>query len=395
MSIPPDLLRTFAELVFEKNWNKQRLAEWLREAKIIPSSNDPKDTRGVQAIINIAGKYLLGRDDGLSEIEDLNILTLTDGPLFEKYPSLVLAKIIEANPRGRPWDQRRPVHAIDNPAFYTSQVAADFLSTAISARTPQRVQFHIGFSGGLTVHQVVSRMRPILSFDTHFYPAAVPWYFVDSADHISPETNATIAWTHSGMPSGRLHPYSVPPATIVPQPDETEDFQFRDNSRQLRKHLGSLRNDSSVKFALKDISSFNCIVTNVDTVLPHEREFANVPVNIDPILPWWNKDQVNASTLLQSYGIDVIRLAADGAVGSINYTFFDKDGNDKDEWRLFLTPGYPASLEHYRQTVKDGETIIVVCTDYLQIPALKIAARTGLFNTLITDSTTAVILLED
>jgi DNA-binding transcriptional regulator LsrR (DeoR family) len=82
-------------------------------------------------------------------------------------------------------------------------------------------------------------------------------------------------------------------------------------------------------------------------------------------------------------------LLAEGIVGDFNSTYFNQDGKTSPKWNFFPC----LELGQMRKMMGAG-TKVVVLAGGAKLPALKVAAKAGFFNVLITDDGAARGLLE-
>lgn len=396
--LPPDILREIARLAFQGGFSKRRykqeLAAAFRKVGFLPAAKDPEDTRGVQELIDMAGKYLIERDTLMLDVEAFNFQFGSSGPLMDRYPSLKYAIIVNTYQSASRKFTASPI----NPTialFHTAHAAANHIFTLLQmTHHPDSVEAHFAISGGVPVFQTMSHLRPGLSPNTNIYGSAIVPTVAIPFTHISPETNATIAWARLGAVNDRFHCCTLPPTyTAYGEEPEAEDFVHAAAKKILLDHTNACYQQPYIQQHLRDLSAFNMLLTSVEPVLPES--VANVnPASFDPLFPW-TVSQANASLLFEVYGISPTLLSQEGAVGSINYSYFDAEGNEKDDWKFCITPGYPNTLDYYRQSIQDGDIIAVVCTNPASIPAIKAALKGKLFNVLITDLQIAEALLAD
>lgn len=91
---------------------------------------------------------------------------------------------------------------------------------------------------------------------------------------------------------------------------------------------------------------------------------------------------------LESLKTTEVALEKEGVVGDINYSFFDSNGNTKQEWNVFPTLG----VEYLKKAISTDKRVIVTASRF-KLPALKAALQGKLFNVLITDEEVAQELL--
>jgi DNA-binding transcriptional regulator LsrR (DeoR family) len=92
--------------------------------------------------------------------------------------------------------------------------------------------------------------------------------------------------------------------------------------------------------------------------------------------------------LLENLRLSAGALLKEGAVGDINYSFFDDEGRTTPDWNVFPSLG----AEQAKAMVKEGKKVVVAVGKY-KLTALRAALKGRLFNVLITDEMAARELL--
>jgi DNA-binding transcriptional regulator LsrR (DeoR family) len=92
--------------------------------------------------------------------------------------------------------------------------------------------------------------------------------------------------------------------------------------------------------------------------------------------------------LLENLRLSAGALVKEGAVGDINYSFFDGEGRTTPDWNVFPSLG----AEQAKAMVKEGKKVVVAVGKY-KLTALRAALKGRLFNVLITDEMAARELL--
>jgi hypothetical protein len=87
-------------------------------------------------------------------------------------------------------------------------------------------------------------------------------------------------------------------------------------------------------------------------------------------------------------------LVSEGAVGEFACCLFDAEGNGRKEWEFLLTAGYPNSVQHYKDMVKEGYPVIGV-GNLATLPAIRAALQGKIVNILVTDIYAAAELDEN
>jgi deoxyribonucleoside regulator len=92
--------------------------------------------------------------------------------------------------------------------------------------------------------------------------------------------------------------------------------------------------------------------------------------------------------LLENLRLTEAAIIKEGAIGDINYSFFDENGQTAPDWNIFPSLG----VDRVREMVRTNKRVVVT-TGIYKLPALKAALNGRLFNVLITDEMAAAELL--
>lgn len=82
-------------------------------------------------------------------------------------------------------------------------------------------------------------------------------------------------------------------------------------------------------------------------------------------------------------------LAEEGVIGEVSYSFFDREGNTKPEWKFAIS----LDADHLKNMVREGKDVVMIAGRYKE-KALAAALKGKIGNVLITDDRTAKQLLE-
>jgi deoxyribonucleoside regulator len=218
----------------------------------------------------------------------------------------------------------------------------------------------VAIGGGDTMYEMVMAL-PQEERGVFLVPAAI----IDTGPvltHIDPTVLLTILWVRSGRRPGHAHfATGLPlnkPLSRQKLKEEYEDFCRRKAVQQVL---------AKMKRADFMFASLGCL-------------------NADP-------DYEKLSPRPHKYLLDNLRLteatlAGEGAIGDINYSFFNEEGGTSPDWNLFPSLG----VDQLRQMIKAKKRVVVAVGRY-KLPALKAALRGRLFNVLITDEVAASELL--
>jgi deoxyribonucleoside regulator len=92
--------------------------------------------------------------------------------------------------------------------------------------------------------------------------------------------------------------------------------------------------------------------------------------------------------LLENLRLTEAAIIKEGAIGDINYSFFDENGQTDPDWNIFPTLG----VDRVKEMVMANKRVVAATGRY-KLPALKAALNGRLFNVLITDEIAAGELL--
>ena len=219
----------------------------------------------------------------------------------------------------------------------------------------------VALGGGDTMYEMVMAL-PHEERDIRLVPTAI----IDTGPvltHIDPTVLVTILWVRSGRMPGQAHfatglPFHKPLSRQKVR-EEYEEFSRR---RAVQEVLGEMQQADFV------FASLGCLHVNPDYEKLSPRPHRN---------------------LLENLRLTAGGLIKEGAVGDINYSFFNEAGQTTLEWNVFPSLG----VERVRGMVKSGKSVVVAAGKY-KLPALRAALRGKLFNVLITDEAAAKELLD-
>lgn len=219
----------------------------------------------------------------------------------------------------------------------------------------------VALGGGDTMYEMVMAL-PREERDIRMVPTAI----IDTGPvltHIDPTVLVTILWVRSGRRPGQAHfatglPFHRPLSRQKVR-EEYEEFSRR---RAVQEVL------SEMKRADFMFASLGCLTPAADyeKLAPRPHQY-----------------------LLENLKLTTAALTREGAVGDINYSFFDGEGQTMPDWNIFPSVG----AEQVRGLVKAGKTVVVAVGKY-KLPALRAALRGRLCNVLITDEMAAKELLD-
>ena len=218
----------------------------------------------------------------------------------------------------------------------------------------------VAIGGGDTMYEMVMAL-PQEERSVFLLPTAI----IDTGPvltHIDPTVLLTILWVRSGRKAGHAHfATGLPlnkPLSRQKLKEEYEDFSRRKAVQQV---LAEMKRANFV------FASLGCLKADSDyeKLSPRPHKY-----------------------LLENLRLKEEKLAREGVIGDINYSFFDEDGRTSPEWNIFPSIG----VDRLREMVKAKKKVVVAVGRY-KLPALKAAVRGRFFNVLITDEMAAKELL--
>lgn len=373
-----ELLLRVAKLKFEDGSNNSEIAEILLKDGTLETESTAQ--RKVGELVEEAGQWLLDRHKLLASME-------MDDTLEHNLAKELCSKFRLLDARVVPGGE------IHSPLDYVAllkkyaRAAADYFDAYASAAEEQGKQLHVSVSGGQPILDMVSSLTDRKRTNVFYYATGlVGRGSRPQAPHVGSEANATVAWARSGRLPNHLYYATVRPYEIAPDDlHDTDKRKRHDTCRaMLLEQMHELANSEYVKEVLEEINGrINMAFAGLG--IPHAS-------GVDADYGMAHIERLTMTGLLKPLGVDSGLLAAEGAVGDISYTLFDKDGKSREDWQFFITAGYPDALDFYQTMVETRKPVIVIGgarKEAAILPALK--AR--LLNVLITDAVTAKKLL--
>jgi deoxyribonucleoside regulator len=218
----------------------------------------------------------------------------------------------------------------------------------------------VALGGGDTMYEMVMAL-PQEERDIRLVPTAI----IDTGPvltHIDPSVLVTLLWVRSGRKPGQAHfatglPFHKPLSRQKVR-EEYEEFSRRRAVQDVLSEMGR----ADFMFA-----SLGCLRPDPD---------------YEKLAPRPHR------SLLENLKLTEEGLLKEGALGDINYSFFDADGTTVPEWNVFPALG----VTEVRALVKAQKTVVVAAGRY-KLAALRAALVGRLFNVLITDELAAQALL--
>jgi deoxyribonucleoside regulator len=232
--------------------------------------------------------------------------------------------------------------------------AAQYFETAI----PEGSTVAIGC--GDTMYEMVMAL-PREDRSVFLVPAAV----IDSGPvltHIDPTVLLTILWVRSGRKSGQAHfATGLPLNKPISRRKVKEEYEEFCKRKAVQEVLAEMKRADFL------FTSLGCLKTDAD---------------YEKLSPRPHKH------LLENLRLTEAALVREGAIGDINYSFFDDNGRTTPDWNIFPSLG----VDRVKEMVKANKRVVVATGKY-KLPSLQAALKGKLFNVLITDEMAARELL--
>jgi deoxyribonucleoside regulator len=234
------------------------------------------------------------------------------------------------------------------------KAAAQYFEAAI----PDGATVAIG--GGDTMYEMVMKL-PSTERNLFLLPTAI----IDSGPvltHIDPIVLLTILWVRSGRRPGRAHfATGLPLNRHLSREKIKEEYEEFCKRKAVQEVLAEMKR---VDFMF---ASLGCLKADTDyeKLSPRPHKF-----------------------ILESLRLSEAALIREGAIGDINYSFFDENGQTAADWNIFPSLGVNRVKEMVRANKR-----VVVATGRYKLHSLKAALKGKLFNVLITDEMAARELL--
>lgn len=234
------------------------------------------------------------------------------------------------------------------------KAAAQYFESAV----PDGAKVAVG--GGDTMYEMVMAL-PREERDVFLVPAAI----IDTGPvltHIDPTVLVTILWVRSGRKPGRAHF-----ATGLPQGKPLSRQKIKEEYEEFSRRRAVQEVMAEMKRADFLFASLGCLKADAEyeKLSPRPHKY-----------------------LLENLRLTEAGMTREGAVGDINYSFFDGEGKTIPEWNVFPALG----VEPVREMIRAGRKVVVAAGRY-KLPSLKAALKGKLFNVLITDEMAAKELL--
>ena len=253
-------------------------------------------------------------------------------------------------------------------------LAADFFEGYLGQRKNDP-EVNVGITGGDTLFEFVSALPARPRPDVRICSAAIVGRGngINMLQHIDPMVNATLLWAKCGRPGFCCY------ATAAPYDGSVKDM------KQLQAEMKSLAKREAIRETLRRMEAIDIAFVGLGVV-------KQTVVDRDSLK---DREHLYKVSMMHLLPPKVAKEAVDrGAVGEIGYCLFDKEGNGKREWELFLTPGSrvqdaEGGVAFYKALVRDERKRVVVIAGSGKEEPLKAALRGELFNVWITDRNTA------
>lgn len=269
-----------------------------------------------------------------------------------------LHELAEQLKRNYEWlEEAAVVSYADDLAFLRRMVAkaaAQYFESAVTEGAK------VAVGGGDTMYEMVMAL-PQEERNIFLVPSAI----IDTGPvltHIDPAVLVTTLWVRSGRKPGHAHfATGLPQSKPLSRQKIREEYEEFSRRRAVQEVLGEMKRADFL------FTSLGCLKADAEyeKLSPRPHKY-----------------------LLENLRLTEAALSKEGAVGDINYSFFDGEGKTIPEWNIFPSLG----VEAVREMVRAGRKVVVAAGRY-KLPSLKAALNGKLFNVLITDEMAARELL--
>lgn len=219
----------------------------------------------------------------------------------------------------------------------------------------------VAIGGGDTMYEMVMAL-PREERNVFLVPAAI----IDSGPvltHIDPIVLLTLLWVRSGRRPGHAHfATGLPLNKPLSRQKIKEEYEEFCKRKAVQEVLAEMKRVDIV------FASLGCLKADADyeKLSPRPHKY-----------------------LLENLRLTEATLIREGAIGDINYSFFDEAGRTTPDWNVFPAIG----VDRVKEMVKANKRVVVATGRY-KLPSLKAALKGKLFNVLITDEVAARELLD-
>jgi deoxyribonucleoside regulator len=236
------------------------------------------------------------------------------------------------------------------------KAAAQYFEAAI----PEGSRVAIG--GGDTMYEMVMAL-PSEDRNVSLVPAAI----IDTGPvltHIDPAVLLAILWAKSGRrPGHACIATGLPLNTPLSRQKVKEKYEEFCKRKTVQEVMSEMQRADFV------FASLGCLNTDAD---------------YEKLSPCPHKYPLENLRLTEA------ALVREGAIGDINYSFFDESGRTTPDWNIFPALG----VDRVKEMVKANKRVVVAAGKY-KLHALKAALKGKLFNVLITDEMAAKEMLNN
>ena len=221
----------------------------------------------------------------------------------------------------------------------------------------------VALGGGDTLYEMVMAL-PDKARDITIVPTAI----VDTGPrlaHVDPAGLVTLLWVKCGRkPDHAFAASGLPPNQLANRETVKKEYAAHSNRSSVKEVCAKMKEADFV------FAGLGCLTADADyeKVSPRAHNY-----------------------LLGNMKASVKVLTKEGAVGDVNYSFFDQNGATQPNWNIFPALG----VEELRQMSSKSDKQVIVTVGKYKMPALKAALKGKIFNVLITDEEAAEELLRD
>jgi len=257
-----------------------------------------------------------------------------------------------------PWLKEVVVVSYADDLVFLRRMIGRAAAQYFEAEVPDGARVALG--GGDTMYEMVMAL-PEEARNIHLVPTAI----IDTGPvlrHIDPAVLVTILWVRSGRQSGQASfATGLPFHRSLSRQKVKEEYEEFSRRRAVQEVLGEMKRADFL------FASLGCLEPDKDyeQLAPRPHQY-----------------------LLENLRQTTATLLKEGAVGDLNYSFFDEAGKTRPEWNVFPALG----VEEVKRMIVNQKRVVVAAGRY-KLRALRAALQGQLFNVLITDERAAQELL--
>lgn len=250
-------------------------------------------------------------------------------------------------------------------------LAADYFEELV-ANHPRGQRFRIGVTGGYHLLAFANAVPQRVRDSVYVHVAALVGRgrLEQSASHIEPSVVASILWSHCGTLAGHCEYATVSPYDPV----------LRDKKPGLtiiKQELAKLTDNHTIREVIDGMEDLDVVFGGIGVGNPK-----NAPPELE--------GRLTMTTLLQRI---ITAQDLEGAAGDFAYCPYDENGENRSNWRLFMTAGHYKDywgIDFYKRMVATpGKKVLAFSTGPWMLAMTKIALTAKIINVLVIDQVSA------